>query len=186
MCVCSAGRNQAPLADAFPDPAGRHPASPAVPPGLSHGVRRPRGVVLWHELAVVRHEVALQLFHVLKGQRQEELHAAEDVQQRLRSADRNSHTSAVLRGRGHQPLTCSFFGSALSASFVFPLLWTFSLFFTCVQTTHTHTSRPGHMTGGGGGCHVTIFVPSWHWEPPGQGGGAEISPLSALRDLCCL
>lgn len=171
MCVCSAGRNQAPLADAFPDPAGRHLPSPAVPPGLGHGVRGPRGVVLRHQLAVVRHEVAPQLVHVLDGQRQEELHAAEDVQQRLRSAGRNGHMSAVLRGGGHQPLTCSFFGSAFSASLVFPLLWTFSLFFTCVQTTHT--SRPGHMTWGGGGGHVTWLYLLSTGSP--RTGGAGLS-----------
>lgn len=152
-CVCSAGSNQAPLADAFPDPAGRHPVSAAVLPRPGHGVRGRRSVVLRHQLAVVRHEVTLQLVNVLDGQRQEELHSAEDVQQRLRSADRNSHTSAAGEGREkHQPLTCSFLGSAPFASFVFPLLWTFSLFFACVQTTHTRVrTRSRDCRGVGGG-----------------------------------
>lgn len=154
----SAGRNDAPLADTLPDPAGGHPLSPAVLFRLGHCVRGPRSVVFWHQLAVVRYEVALQLVKVLNRQRQEELDSAEDIQQRLRSADKNSHTSASAGGGGQKngPLTWSFFGSTLFPSFVFPLLWTFSLFFTCVQTQHT--SLPDHMTSGGG--HVTTFVPS--------------------------
>lgn len=171
MCVCSARRNQAPLADAFPDPAGRHPPSPAVPPGLGHGVRGPRGVVLRHQLAVVRHEVALQLVHVPDGQRQEELDATEDVQQRLRSADRNSHTSAVLRGGGtsHSP--------ALSLAPPSPPPW----FSHCCghfhssspafkRHTHTHISRPDHMTAGGVSCdHICTFLALAASGPGGRG-----------------
>lgn len=143
-CVWSAGRNDAPLADTLPDPAGGHPLSPAVLFRLGHRVRGPPSVVFWHQLAVVRYKVAPQLVIVLNRQRQEELDSTEDIQQRLRSADKNSHTSASAgRGRRHRPLTWSFFGSALFPSFIFPLLWTFSLFFTCIQTQHT---RHYHIT----------------------------------------
>lgn len=102
-CVRSAGRNDAPLPDTFPDPAGRHPLSPAVLPRLSHRVRCRGSVVFWHQVAVVRYKVALQLVKVLNRQRQEELDSAEDVQQRLRSADRKVTLEllvALLGGEG--------------------------------------------------------------------------------------
>lgn len=124
------------------------------------------GVVVWHQVAVVRHKVALQFVKVLNRQRQEELDPAEDVQQHLRSADNNIRGQLLFEGGGSPEgegltwggLTWSFLGSTLTlfTSLVFPLLWTFSLFFTCTQTQHT--SLWGHMTGGGG--HVTISVPS--------------------------
>lgn len=81
-----AGSNDASPADAFPDPAGRHPQGPAVLFGLCHRVCGRGGVVVRHEVAVVGHKVAPQLTKVLNRVWQEELHPAEDVQQRLRSA----------------------------------------------------------------------------------------------------
>lgn len=89
LCVLT-GRDDAPPADTLPDPAGRHSLGPAVPLGLCQHVRGWGGVVVRHEVAVVRHEVAPQLFKVLHGDGQEELHAAEDVQQRLQRKHKRS------------------------------------------------------------------------------------------------
>lgn len=101
FCVRSAGRNDAPFPDTFPDPAGRHSLSPAVLFRLSHCVRGRSSVIFGQQIAVVRHEVALQLVKVLNRKRQEELHSAEDIQQRLRSADTNSH-ARVSAGDGKE------------------------------------------------------------------------------------
>lgn len=111
MCessVWSAGWDDAPLPDAFPDPAGRHLLSPAVLIGLGHGVRGRGGVVVWHQVAVVRYEVALEFVKVLNRHWEEQLHSIEDVQQRLRSADKNKEGSAsggAAGGGGGRPLT---------------------------------------------------------------------------------
>lgn len=97
MCessVWSAGWDDAPLADAFPDPAGRHLLSAAVLIRLGHGVCGGGGVVVWHQVAVVRYEVALEFVKVLNRHWEEKLHTVEDVQQRLRSADKNKEGSA--------------------------------------------------------------------------------------------
>lgn len=77
------GRNDAPLADTFPDPAGRDSPGLAVLLGLGQRVRGAGGLVVLDQVAVVRHEVAPQFVRVLHGHGQEELHAAEDVHQRL-------------------------------------------------------------------------------------------------------
>lgn len=156
-CVRSAGRNDAPLADTLPDPAGGHPLSPAVLFRLGHCVRGPRSVVFWHQLAVVRYEVALQLVKVLNRQRQEELDSAEDIQQRLRSADKNSHTSASAGGGAEKPATHLVFLWLHPLPLIrFPItVDIFTLLHLCSNTTHITTRS--HDFGGG---HVTTFVPS--------------------------
>lgn len=96
MCessVWSAGWDHAPLPDAFPDPAGSHLLSPAVLIRLGHGVCGRRGVVVWHQVAVVRYKVALEFVKVLNRHWEEKLHSTEDVQQRLRLADKNKEGS---------------------------------------------------------------------------------------------
>lgn len=90
----SAGWDDTPLPDAFPDPAGRHLLSPAVLIRLGHGVCGRAGVVVWHQVAVVRYEVALQFVKVLNRYWEEKLHSTEDVQQCLRSAGKNKEGSA--------------------------------------------------------------------------------------------
>lgn len=187
--VRSAGRNDAPLPDTFPDPSGRHPLSPAALFRLGHRVRGRRSVIFWHQLAVVRHKVALQLVKVLNRQRQEELHPAEDVQQRLRSADKNSHTSAPVGaaggggGEGARP------AAHLVFLWLHPLRLTrfpitvdiFTFLHLCSNTTPVTTRS--HDCGGG---HVTVFVPSSHSAPQGRECEAEISPPLVLKDLHCL
>lgn len=90
------GRNDAPLADTFPDPAGRDSPGLAVLLGLGQRVRGAGGLVVLDQVAVVRHEVAPQFVRVLHGHGQEELHAAEDVHQRL-PGDTRTHTHTHKR-----------------------------------------------------------------------------------------
>lgn len=77
------GGHHSPLADTLPDPVGRHPPGLAALLGLGQRVCGRGGVVVLHQVAVVRHKVAPQLVEVLNGGGQEELHPAEDVQQHL-------------------------------------------------------------------------------------------------------
>lgn len=91
------GRHHPPLADTFPDPAGRHSPGPAVLFGLRQRVRGRGGVVVRHQVSVVRHKVAPQLVKVLHRGRQEELHSAEDVQQRLQKEQTVSRGSRAQR-----------------------------------------------------------------------------------------
>lgn len=86
----SAGRHHAPLPDAFPDPAGRHPLSPAVLFGRGQRVRGGGGLVIRHQVSIVRHEVPPESVGVLDGGGQEELHPAEDVQQRLQDGQKQT------------------------------------------------------------------------------------------------
>lgn len=81
--VSLTGGHHSPLADTLPDPVGRHPPGLAALLGLGQRVCGRGGVVVLHQVAVVRHKVAPQLVEVLNGGGQEELHPAEDVQQRL-------------------------------------------------------------------------------------------------------
>lgn len=57
-------------------------------------------VVVWHQVAVVRHKVASEFVKVLNRHRQEELDSTEDVQQRLRAADRKREGSASAGAAG--------------------------------------------------------------------------------------
>lgn len=102
----SAGRDDSPLADTFPDPAGRHSPGLAVRFGLRQRVRGRGGVVVRHQVSVVRHEVAPQLVKVLHGGRQEELHPAEDVQQRLQEEQTVSREGAAQAGRPAAAVNC--------------------------------------------------------------------------------
>lgn len=85
-----AGRHDPPLADTFPDPVGRHSLRLAVVFGLGQRVRCRGDFIVLHHVAVVRHEVPPQLVEILHGDGQEELHPAEDVQQRLQAASRSN------------------------------------------------------------------------------------------------
>lgn len=84
------GGHDSPLADTFPDPAGRDFPGPAVLFRFGQRVRGRGGVVVRHEVSVVRHKVPPQPVKVLHGDRQEKLHAAEDVQQRLQDKHKQS------------------------------------------------------------------------------------------------
>lgn len=77
------GRDDAPLPDTLPDPAGRHSLGPAGFFWFGQRVRGRGGLVVRHQVSVVRHKVPPQFVKVLRGDGQEELHPAEDVQQSL-------------------------------------------------------------------------------------------------------
>lgn len=86
-----AGSDHTPLADALPDPAGRHPLGPAgaalslslALPIVGQSVGGRGSVIVRHQVAVVSHKVAPQLGKIVHAGGQEELDAAEDVQKGL-------------------------------------------------------------------------------------------------------
>lgn len=94
----SAWGQHAPLPDAFPDPAGRHPLSPAVLSGWGQRVRGGGGVVIRHQVSVVRHEVPPESVGVLDGGGQEELHPTKDVQQRLQGGQTQTRVMPLPPG----------------------------------------------------------------------------------------
>ena len=77
-CVLSARRDHSSLADTLPDPVRSDPLGLAVL-WICQGVCGRGGVVLRHQISVVRYKVALQLLVVRTRVRQEELYPAEDV-----------------------------------------------------------------------------------------------------------
>lgn len=134
-CVClllSTGRYDTPLADTFPDPAGRHFLGQAVVFGLGQRVCGRGGGVVRYEVSVIRHEVPPQLVKVLHGDWQEELDPAEDVQQRLQdghkrycltrgnNAGDNNYSSQATVNRSEGAVTCLTVYEVISFSPLWP------------------------------------------------------------------